>query len=83
MAIRARYMRPIHQMCAKAASGAPLNPYSANSMQSYDRLALINNSLIPLPTRLEGFKGVKGVCIVVPANRGQPQDTARRGQCDA
>ena len=37
--------------------------------------------LIPLPIRLGGFKGVKGVCIV-PANRGQSQDTAaaRRGQ---
>ena len=32
--------------------------------------------LIPLPIRLGGFKGVKGVCIV-PANRGQSQDTAR------
>ena len=25
---------------------------------------------------------MKGVCVVVSANRGQSQDTARRGQCD-
>ena len=43
MAIRVACVRPIHQKCAEQRGMPPLNPYSANSMQSYDRTTVEAN----------------------------------------